>query len=178
VVSSDATSQDPVAESFQQQVDDLANGLLSRGIRPNPEMIKAQVFAPHHRLVAALDNWARRLGQANATGSVTTGLVADFPRQRRGNAISRAVQASGEVAAKQRASAQRIARQNELAAEIYRAQSRLEKLELRYQRGEGTPAIDLELEKVRMRLRKMRAALISADCVPSDEPFTTEGEVG
>jgi len=173
-VTDDSNSRDIPLKSLQERVDDLANDFLSRGVRPTAKLMAARVEAPHHRLIVALEDWARRLGHTGPASSPATprggiDFIRGVPRERRHDSVSKAAQAAGQEAARQKADAQHVTRQNDLAVEIERAQVRLEKLEARHRAGERTPHMLDELEKTQVRLQKMREAF-TADASAASGP--------
>jgi len=159
------TSNDFPPSAFQQQVDELANDLLARGIQPTPMMLERKLTAPRRRLVEALEQWARRLTDDEAaenspkTASGAMRLVAGLPPAKRQAQFPMAAVLASRVAAGLRENEQRRARRAELLTEIERARYRLEGLEKRLEKGEQAAHLLSEIEKIRRRLHQMNAAL-------------------
>src|SRR6185295_477783 len=123
------TPDDIGPSSLQQQVDELADDLLARGIPPTPRLLERKLTVPRRRLVDALERWARRLGDDQAamdsrkTAGVATRPVSRLAPATRLERLAMAALMASRVAASLRENKQRLTRRAELLTEIERGRS-------------------------------------------------------
>ena len=151
---------------LQRDVDHAADRLLDKGIRPTLSMIKGRVQAPRHRLLAALEDWARRLGarmEAKDSNLKLQALAADaigrVPRERHVESRTKATLAAGQEAAALKEAKRRQTQRVELVKEIEKARSALARFEERKQLGDEAAPLVESISKARRRIDQMETAL-------------------
>lgn len=150
-------------EQLRRAVFAAADGLLAQGVRPTLAQIEAQVLGPRHRVIAMLEEWARRLQDRSGLDSEAEAPVLE--RTLPGRTSSRdyaakmveAAVAAEQEARKTRAVERRVQDRAELDREIARASEQLRRLEERQKNEPFNQVVSNSILKTRARLTVMEA---------------------
>lgn len=149
-------------EQLRRAVFAAADGLLARGIRPTLAQIEAEVLGPRHRVIALLEEWARRLHPPDLESEAEAPLLERTLPGRTSSRDYAAKMVEAAIAAEQEAKKardveRRVRDRVELDREIARASEQLRRLEERQKSEPFNQVVGNSLQKTRARLAVMEA---------------------